>query len=113
MTIYAYTYLPNTQTATISTTANGTATTQWKRNMFDGFGRTIRVETGHDGVTVTVADTKYGPCGCSPLGKMTASSMPYAPGATVYWTANTYDGSGRTLTQTKPDGSGDHDFLCG
>jgi hypothetical protein len=44
------------------------------------------------------------------LGKMTATYMPYAPGAAVYRTTNAYDG-GRTLSQTKPDGSVTH-FLC-
>ena len=29
---------------------------------------------------------------------------PYAPGATQYWTSYTYDGAGRTLTVTAPDG---------
>ena len=50
-------------------------------------------------------DTQYGPCGCSPIGKMSAVSQPYAPGATPVWTTYTYDGSGRTLTVTAPDGS--------
>ena len=93
------------QTASISTTVNNATTTQWKTTTFYGFGRPIRVQTGNNGVAVANVDTQYGPCGCSPLGKMTKTSMPYAPGATVYWTTNTYDGSGRTLTQTKPDGS--------
>ena len=111
-TNYAYSYTTpgspstaNTQSATISTTVNSTTTTLWKITTFDGFGRPIRVQTGHDGVAIANVDTQYGACGCSPLGKMTETSMPYAPGATVYWTTNTYDGSGRTLTQTKPDGS--------
>ena len=82
-------YAPSTQTATISTTVNSTTTTQWKTTTFDGFGRPIRVAIGHDvGVAVTNVDTQYGACGCSPLGKMTATSMPYALGATVFWTAN-------------------------
>ncbi|HLK49425.1 MAG TPA: hypothetical protein VKT49_14890, partial [Bryobacteraceae bacterium] len=32
-------------------------------------------------------------------------SQPYAPGATPVWTTYTYDGIGRTLTVTAPDGS--------
>lgn len=32
-------------------------------------------------------------------------SQPYAPGGQVNWTTYTYDGSGRTLTVTAPDGS--------
>ncbi len=114
VTQYTYTYTtpgspgtPNTQTANISSTTTGTTTTlpQCRTTTFDGFGRPVRVTTGHDGVAVSYTDTKYGPCGCSPLGKVTAVSMPYAPGATVYWTTYTYDGSGRTLTEAKPDGS--------
>jgi RHS repeat-associated protein len=104
-TNYTYTYVPNTQTATISTTANNTTTTQWKRTTFDGFGRTIKVETGHDNTTVSIVDTQYGPCACSPLGKVVAVSEPYGPGETEVWTRYTYDASGRTLTVTKPDGS--------
>jgi hypothetical protein len=47
----------------------------------------------------------YSPCGCSPLGKMSQTSRPYAPGGTVYWTTYTYDASGRTTKVTLPDGS--------
>ena len=36
---------------------------------------------------------------------MSAVSEPYAPGATPVWTTYAYDGSGRTLTVTAPDGS--------
>ena len=36
---------------------------------------------------------------------MAAVSEPYAPGATPVWTTYAYDGSGRTLTVTAPDGS--------
>jgi YD repeat-containing protein len=35
---------------------------------------------------------------------MSSVSQPYAPGATVYWTSYTHDGSGRTLTVTAADG---------
>ena len=51
-----------------------------------------------------MVDTRYGPCACSPLGKMSAVSEPYAPGATPVWTTYAYDASGRTLTVTAPDG---------
>ena len=47
----------------------------------------------------------YAPCACSPLGKIQAVSQPYAPGAAEYWTTYTYDGIGRTLTATLPDGA--------
>lgn len=83
-TLCSYTFGPATQTATISTTVNNTTTTQWKRTTFDGFGRTIKVETGHDGTTYNTMDTVYGACGCSPLGKVVKVSMPYAAGETAY-----------------------------
>ena len=99
-----YAYTPNTQTAT-QTQPAPLAGYRSKRTTVDGFGRTVRVETGHDGITVSTVDTQYGPCACSPLGKMTAVSQPYAPGAIPVWTTYTYDSSGRTLTVTSPDGA--------
>jgi hypothetical protein len=89
-----YTYTTNTQTATQAQPAPLTGN-RFKRTTVDGFGRTVRVETGHDGVTVSMTDTLYGPCACSPLGKMTAVSQPYAPGTLPVWTTYTYDSSGR------------------
>jgi len=59
----------------------------------------------HGGTIVSTVDTQYAPCACSPLGKMSKVSQPYGPGGTVYWTTYTYDGSGRTLTVTAPDGA--------
>jgi RHS repeat-associated protein len=97
VTTYTYTYNPNTQTATV----NG----RWKTTTLDGFGRTTRVQTGNGGTIVSTVDTQYAPCACSPLGKMSKVSQPYGPSGTVYWTTYTYDGSGRTLTVTAPDGS--------
>jgi len=63
------------------------------------------VWTGHDTTVVSQVDTEYAPCACSPLGKMWRVSQPYAPGGTPVWTTYTYDGGGRTLTVTLPDGS--------
>ncbi len=130
VTAYSYTYGPNTQTATITTTTTTqtsscppatncllwnmsnppttttTTSTRWTRNTLDGFGRTIKVETGHDSnVVVSTADTLYAACGCSPLGKPYKTSYPYGPGETEVWTTYTFDGSGRQLTSTAPDGS--------
>jgi YD repeat-containing protein len=101
---YAYPAMANQQTATLGT---GTAA-RWKRTTQDGFGRVTRVESGNGAATnpsVSQVDTQYAPCACSPLGKMWRVSMPYAPGGTPVWTTYTYDGSGRTLTVTAPDGS--------
>ncbi len=107
VTGYAYTYYSvgggaNTQTATLGS--------QFKRTTLDGFGRTTRVENGSFSgstyTTVNQVDTQYAPCGCSPLGKMSAVSQPYAPGPpapTIYWTTYAHDPSGRTLTVTQPN----------
>ena len=102
-TDYTYAYAgvggatANQQTATLGS--------RWKRTTLDGFGRVTRVESGHDSTTVSQVDTQYAPCACSPLGKVSQVSMPYAPGGNILWTAYAYDGSGRTLTVTAPDGS--------
>ena len=50
-------------------------------------------------------DTQYAPCACSPLGKLWRVSLPHDPNASPVWTTYTYDGSGRTITITKPDGA--------
>jgi RHS repeat-associated protein len=102
-TTYTYTnYVAQTNTpATQTATVDG----RWKTTTVDGFGRTTRVQTGNGSTVVSTVDTQYAPCACSPLGKMSAVSQPYAPGATPVWNTYTYDGSGRTLTVTAPDGS--------
>ncbi len=79
----------------------------------DGLGRTIKTETGNGTTTVSVVDTVYVPCGCSPLGKMGQQSAPYAPGGTVYWTTYSYDGLGRTTQVQLPDGSISHYAYAG
>ena len=96
-TTYTYTYNPNTQTATV----NG----RWTKTTLDGFGRTIEVDTGNGSTTVSVAETQYAPCACSPLGKLWRTSRPHAPGAPPIWTTYTYDASGRTIAVTLADGS--------
>lgn len=84
------------------------------RTTLDGFGRTIKQESGTGtytggtvamGTVVSVVQTAYDSCGCSPLGKMSQVSRPYAPGASVYWIVYAYDGIGRTKSVTAPDGS--------
>ena len=78
----------------------------WVKTTFDGFGRTIKTESGDDtNGTNSVVDTAYAPCGCTPIGKMNQTSMPHAPNATVYWKTYTYDGIGRTISAIEVDGS--------
>ena len=107
-TDYTYQYMgvngaaANTQTAQIGTGS----TARWKKTTVDGFGRAVKVETGYGTTTVTVVDTVYAACGCSPLGKVTQVSQPHAPGATAVWTTYYYDGSGRTVKVAAADGSG-------
>ncbi len=105
VTYYTYAYYTsggqNSQKAKVN---NGTAN-QWKTTVLDGFGRTLSVLTGNGNTTVSETDTQYAPCACSPLGKVSAVSLPYAPGQTPVWTRYTYDSSGRTLTIVKPDGA--------
>ena len=97
-TTYTYTYSAgaSTQTATV----NG----RFQTTTLDGFGRTISVKKGNGTTVVSEVDTIYSPCACSPLGKMSSVSQPYAPGASVYWTVYSHDGSGRTLTIIAADG---------
>ena len=49
-----------------------------------------------------MVDTRYAPCACSPLGKMSAVSQPYAPGAAPVWTTYTYDASGNLIQVMEP-----------
>ena len=81
----------------------------WTLTTLDGFGRAASVQTGPgsgpNNNTVSETDTVYAPCACSPIGKMTKVSQPYAPGSTVYWTTYTYDGLGRTVSVLAPDGA--------
>jgi hypothetical protein len=88
------TYSDTSSPPTSTTTVNG----RWTRTTMDGLGRTIKVETGDGSGTLSVAETVYGSCGCSPAGKMIQTALPHAPGATPVWTTYTYDGIGRTLT---------------
>jgi YD repeat-containing protein len=83
--------------------SNGVFTT----NRFDGLGRTVRVESGGGaGPVLSVVLTEYGPCACSPMGKVKRVSLPHAPGETPKWTTYTYDALGRTLSVSLPDGAG-------
>jgi YD repeat-containing protein len=79
------------------------------QTVMDGFGRTIHTITGYGSATsltvVSTVDTQYAPCGCSPLGKLSQQSQPYAPGGSDAWTVYHYDASGRTTSVVLPDNS--------
>jgi RHS repeat-associated protein len=79
---------------------------RWSKTWFDGFGRPIKEETGDAGGTKSISETEYDACACTPIGKLKRTSRPYAPGGTVYWTTNTYDALGRTVTVALPSGAG-------
>jgi RHS repeat-associated protein len=99
--VTTYTYNANNVNVVTATTGTRIVTTT-----LDGLGRAVRVATGDSNGVQTQVDTTYGPCACSPLGKMTSVSRPYAPGATVYWTTYTYDALGRTISIALPGGDG-------
>ncbi len=68
VTNYSYSFGPTVVTA---------ATNQhWTKVYKDGFGRDLRVETGTGTTVVSRVDSVYGPCACSPLGKLVQVSAP-------------------------------------
>jgi RHS repeat-associated protein len=78
--------------------------------VMDGFGRTITTITGSGtsssiSTIASIVDTQYAPCGCSPLGKLSQQSQPYASLPLRVWNIYTYDASGRTLSVKLPDNS--------
>ncbi len=83
-----------------------TSSGRWTRKTLDGLGRTILAETGDStGATKSQAESVYGPCACSPMGKLMKQAMPHIVGGTPAWTVYTYDGLGRTLSVLSPDGA--------
>jgi len=70
----------------------------------DGLGRTIKAETGCGTTTVSVVETEYAPCACSPMGKVKRVSMPHAPSA-EWGQSYTFDGFGNLLAQAVTKGS--------
>jgi RHS repeat-associated protein len=106
MTTFAYNDTASPPTRSASVSGSG-INTHWTRTTMDGFGRTIKTETGSGALTntpVSVVDAVYIPCGCSPLGKLGQVSQPHAPDGTVFWTVYSYDGLGRTTRVLSPDG---------
>ncbi len=103
VTTFTYTNSPPTKKAT----TNG----RWVKTTSDGLGRTVKVESGNATTTVSVAETEYDSCACSPLGKVKRVSQPYAPGGTVYWTTYTYDGIGRTVSVAHAGNTGTSGYV--
>ena len=104
-TIYTYSAgaLPATQLAVtgIDNGAGGVSSATWTQTILDGLGRPIKVQSGSGstpGTVVTETDATYGPCACSPAGKMYSVTQPFAPGGAVYSTNYAYDAIGRTVT---------------
>ena len=104
-TTYSYTNSPPTTTVT----TNG----KWTKTTYDGLGRPIRVETGHGTTTVSIVDSEYAPCACSPMGKLKRVTRPYAPGPgnNQHWTTYTYDALGRTVSVALPSSAGTTTYL--
>jgi RHS repeat-associated protein len=109
VTTYCYTMPQGSsctgQSASANPTQIATLGNRFKKTTLDGFGRVLRVETGHDGQTISQVDTQYAACACSPLGKLSRVSKPYAPNGTPIWTTYSYDASGRTISVQEPDQS--------
>ena len=89
-----------------------TSSGRWTRQTLDGLGRTILTETGDStGATKSQAESVYGPCACSPMGKLMKQAMPHIVGGTPAWTVYTYDGLGRTVSVLSPDGASTTNYL--
>jgi RHS repeat-associated protein len=81
-----------------------TTNSHWVKTYLDGLGRPAKIEKGDGSGTQSVQDFVYDACGCSPTGKITKRSLPYASGGTPAWTVYAYDAIGRLKTRTRPDG---------
>jgi RHS repeat-associated protein len=103
-TSYAYMIGAPQVTATYTV---GTVNRGWTKTYLDGLGRAVKVERGSASTgVVSVVETEYAACPCSPLGKVKRVSRPRTPGGTVYWTTYNYDATGRTISVVQPASSG-------
>jgi len=109
------TRVTTSDTNTTCSSNNYTYNKRWTRETLDGFGRTVKVETGYTSTTGSTtsspvisgqSETEYAPCGCTPMGKPKRTSQTHAPGATIYWTTYTYDSLGRTIAVSQPNNLG-------
>ena len=72
----------NSATQTTAATNNG-GRQRWTRTTTDGLGRPVKTELGYGATVESIVDTEYGPCACSPAGKMMRTTRPYKPGEPV------------------------------
>ena len=91
-----YTYsapgaLPATQLAVTSGSTTSVAgsgnISVWTQTTLDGVGRAVKVQSGSGSTPTnpsTETDTVYGPCACSPMGKMVQVSQPHVPGVKMF-----------------------------
>ena len=84
---------------------------RWVKSYFDGFGRTIKEQSGNGANIVATVDTEYDSCGCSPIGKMKRVSRPYVTGSPTNWTTFNYDSQGRVVSVVAPDGVSTTNYL--
>ena len=85
----------------ISTGVNG----RWTQTTNDGLGRPILTKTGYGTTTVSQQETVYGPCGCTPLGKMMKTGILHDPLVAPNYTVYTYYVIGRTTSVKAADGA--------
>jgi YD repeat-containing protein len=93
-------YSYSTDGRVTTATVNG----KFTRTTTDGLGRPVKVEKGHGTTVVSIVESEYTACACSPVGKLKRVTRPYAPGGTKYWTSYTYDVLGRTTRIDAPAG---------
>lgn len=78
------------------TVSDGTSNGLWSRTYFDGLGRTWQQLSEPN----IVRQTRY-----NAQGQVSHVSLPFRSGGAVKWTSYAYDGLGRLVTATNPDGS--------
>ncbi len=84
-TVYSYSNTAPQVKVTIAV-----APQRWTKKYLDGFGRTVKAESeytqNNTDTVVSVIETQYEPCACTPMGKVKRVSQPHAPGAAAVWT---------------------------
>ena len=98
--------LTSSRTYTVSPTAVSINIGQLLiRTTIDGFGRTVKVEKGSGSETNSIQLNEYNAAGGHPVGKLSRTSEPFAPGATPRWSHRVRDAAGRVTAHVLPDGN--------